>query len=123
MREPWQLFQELTALLTRTEESFAGDLAQVEEKLGAAFIANLTLAMGGEAAFAVNGFSASGPRWVMAALAYNPAVIDSSLRTLVDTFNAELDCSTGAFVFDACTYALGLAVPQSLLLRADQVIE
>jgi hypothetical protein len=90
MQEPWQLFQEFTALMTKTEESFAGDLTQVEEKLGAAFIANLTLAMGSEAAFALNGFSVTGPRWVMAALAYNPPVIDSSLRTLVDTFNAEL---------------------------------
>jgi hypothetical protein len=90
MREPWQLFQEFTALMTRTEESFAGDLAEVEATLGAAFIANLTLAMGTEAAFALNGFSVSGPRWVMAALVYNPPVIDGSLRTLVDTFNAEL---------------------------------
>jgi hypothetical protein len=102
MQEPWQLFQELTALMTRTEESFASDLAQVEEKLGGAFIANLTLAMGGEAAFALHGFSVSGPRWVMAALAYNPAVIDSSLRTLVDTFNAALalDAQQERIVFE-----------------------
>ena len=90
MQEPWQLFQEFTALMTKTEESFAGNLAEVEEKLGAGFIANLTGAMGTEAALALNGFSVSGPRWVMAALAYNPPTIDSSLRKLVDTFNAEL---------------------------------
>ena len=90
MQQPWQLFQDLTALMTQTDESVAADLAQVEEKLGEAFIANLTLALGGEAAFALEGFSVNGPRWLMAALAYNPAVIDSSLRTLVDTFNAEL---------------------------------
>jgi hypothetical protein len=90
MQEPWQLFQEFTTLMTKTEESFAGGLAEVEEKLGAGFIANLTGAMGTEAALAVNGFSVSGPRWVMAALAYNPAIIDSSLQKLIDTFNAEL---------------------------------
>ena len=90
MQEPWQLFQEFTALMTKNEESFASSMAEVEEKLGAGFIANLTAAMGTEAAFALNGFSVSGPRWVMAALAYNPPVIDSSLQTLVDTFNAEL---------------------------------
>jgi hypothetical protein len=90
MREPWQLFQEFTALMTKTEESFAGSLAEVEEKLGAGFIANLTAAMGTEAALALNGFSVNGPRWVMAALAYNPSVIDSSFQKLVDTFNAEL---------------------------------
>jgi hypothetical protein len=90
MREPLQLFQEFTALMTRAGESFAGDLVEMEEKLGAGFIANLTSAMGTEASFALNGFSVSGPRWIMAALAYNPPVIDSSIQTLIDTFNAEL---------------------------------
>jgi hypothetical protein len=90
MREPWQLFQEFTALMTKHEESFTGSLAEVEAKLGAGFISNLTAAMGTEAAFALNGLSVSGPRWVMAALAYNPPVIDSSLQKLMDTFNAEL---------------------------------
>jgi hypothetical protein len=90
MREPWQLFQEFTALMTKAEESFAGTLAEVEEKLGAGFITNLTAAMGGEAAFALNGLSLSGPLWVMAAVAYNPPVIDSSLQRLIDTINAEL---------------------------------
>ena len=46
--------------------------------------------MGTEAAFALNGLSTSGPTWVMASLANDPAVIDSSLQKLVDTFNAEL---------------------------------
>jgi hypothetical protein len=90
MREPWQLFQEFTALMTKTEESFAGSLAEVEDKLGAGFITNLTAAMGGEAAFALNGLSLSGPVWVMAAVAYNPPIIDSSLQRLIDTINAEL---------------------------------
>ncbi len=66
------------------------DLAQANEKLGAGFIENLTAAMGTEAAFALNGFSVNGPTWVLAALANNPTVIDSSLRKLVDAFNAEL---------------------------------
>ena len=90
MREPWQLFQEFTALMTNEEETFEGNLAKVDEKLGAGFVANLTAAMGTEAAFALNGFSVNGPAWVMAALANNPPVIDSSLQKLMDTFNAEL---------------------------------
>ena len=89
-REPWQLFQEFTALMTKENESFDADLAQANEKLGAGFIENLTAAMGTEAAFALNGFSVNGPTWVMAGLANDPAVIDSSLQKLVDTFNAEL---------------------------------
>ena len=46
--------------------------------------------MGTEGAFALNGFSVSGPTWVMAAVANNPPVIDSSLQKLVETFNAGL---------------------------------
>ncbi len=89
-REPWQLFQELTVLMTKEHESFDADLAQANGKLGAGFIENLTAAMGTESAFALNGFSVNGPTWVMAGLANDPAVIDSSLQKLVDTFNAEL---------------------------------
>jgi FecR protein len=90
MREPGQLFQEFSALMTKQRESFQGDLTRLEEKLGAGFVANLTAAMGTEAAFALHGFSVSGPTWVTIALANNPTVIDSSIAKLVDTFNAEL---------------------------------
>jgi hypothetical protein len=78
------------ALMTSQGESFQGDLTRAEEKLGAGFIATLTAAMGTEVAFGLQGFSASGPTWEMAGLANDPAVIDSSLSKLVDTFNAEL---------------------------------
>jgi hypothetical protein len=90
-REPKQLFQEFMALMTRANESFDADLAEVNEKLGAGYLENLTAALGTEAAFALNGFSVNGPAWMMTAVAYNPAVIDSSLRTLMDTVNAELE--------------------------------
>ena len=89
-REPWQLFEEFAVLMTRQNESFGGNLALANEKLGAGFIQNLTKAMGTEGAFALNGFSVNGPTWVMAALANNPSVIDSSLQKLVETFNAQL---------------------------------
>ncbi|RPJ73726.1 MAG: hypothetical protein EHM24_07400, partial [Acidobacteria bacterium] len=89
-REPWQLFQEFTALMTREEPTFDSHLAEANAKLGAGFMDDLTKAMGTEGAFAFNGFSVNGPTWVMAALANDPAVIDSSLQKLVETFNAEL---------------------------------
>jgi len=89
-REPWQLFQELTALLKKGNESFDADMAKANKKLGAGFLENLTAAMGTESAFALNGFSVDGPAWVMAALTYDPAVIDTSLRKLADAVNAEL---------------------------------
>lgn len=89
MREPWQIVQEFTAMMPY-ERSFENKLAEVDEKLGAGFLANLTGALGNEAAFTVDGFSVAGPRWTMVALAYNPAVIDDALRKFVDVFNAEL---------------------------------
>jgi hypothetical protein len=76
--------------MTKQHESFDADLAKANEKLGAGFIENLTAAMGTETAFALSGFSVNGPTWVMASLTNDPAVIDSSLQTLVDAFNAEL---------------------------------
>jgi hypothetical protein len=89
-REPLQLFEELTAQITRTEPDFESGLARLDEKLGAGFIQNLTGALGTEAALAVTGLSAAGPSWVGAGVANNPAVIDSSVQKLVETFNAEL---------------------------------
>lgn len=94
MREPGQLFQEFAALMTKKivppQESFQSHLTELEQKLGSGFVANLTAAVGTEAAVALQGFSTSGPAWVMVGLANDPTVIDRSLAKLVDTFNAEL---------------------------------
>jgi hypothetical protein len=89
-REPLQLFEDFTAQLTKSEPGFADGLAAMDEKLGAGFAQNLTAALGTESAMAVMGVSVSGPTWVVATVANNPAVIDNSLQKLVDTFNAEL---------------------------------
>lgn len=89
-REPLQLFEEFAAQITRSAPDFERGLATLDEKLGAGFVQGLAGALGTESALAVTGFSTSGPTWVMASLANNPGVIDSSLRQLVDAFNAEL---------------------------------
>lgn len=91
MREPNQLFQEFTALVTKQDPSFETEMAQVNQKLGPGYFQDLTSALGTEAAFALNGFSmTSGPVWTMAAVVYNPPVVDMSLRKLMDTINADL---------------------------------
>jgi len=89
-REPWQLFRELTAQLTKVGSSLEGDLAKANETLGAGFLENLAAAMGTESAFALNGFSVNGPTWVMVGLVNNTQVIDASMQKLAETFNAEL---------------------------------
>jgi hypothetical protein len=90
MREPNQLFQEFTTLMSKQDASFDAELAKVNEKLGVGFFQDLTAALGTEAAFSLNGVSVSGPVWTMAALVYNPAIVDGSLRKLMDSINAEL---------------------------------
>lgn len=90
MREPNQLFQEFTAVVTKQDPSFEADLAEVNQKLGPGFFEDLTMALGTEAAFALNGLSMNGPVWTMAALVYNPTVVDNSIRRLVEAVNAEL---------------------------------
>jgi hypothetical protein len=89
-REPWQLFEELTAQITKAEPDFAKGLATLDEKLGAGFVQNLTSGVGTEAAFAVTGLSTSGPTWILAIVANNQWLIDSSVEKLVEAFNAEL---------------------------------
>jgi ferric-dicitrate binding protein FerR (iron transport regulator) len=88
-REPLQLFEEFAAQITKADPDFERNLATMDEKLGAGFVQNLTAALGTEAALALTGLSAS-PTWVIASVAYNPAVIDSSIQKVVETFNAEL---------------------------------
>jgi hypothetical protein len=89
-REPLQLFEEFTARVAQFGPDFQHVLSTMDEKFGAGFAQNLTAALGTETAVALTGFSTSGPTWVMASVANNPAVIDSSLQKLVETFNSEL---------------------------------
>ena len=90
MREPAQLFQEFTGLMATQEPAFGQELSTLEAKLGAGFTANLTAAIGTEAAFAVQGVTVTGPTWVMVAVVNDPAVIDRSIGKLVDACNADL---------------------------------
>lgn len=90
MRQPGQLFQEFTALMAAQGVSIEGELAPVEEQLGSGFVANLTAAMGTEVAFALQGLSLTGPRWVAIGLVNDPSAVDTSVRRLVDACNADV---------------------------------
>ncbi len=89
-REPRQLFEEITAQFGKLDPSAAGDLAAAEEKLGIDFANDLAASFGTESAFALEGFSVTGPVWVLAALVNDPATLDKSIRRLVDVYNSEL---------------------------------
>lgn len=87
-REPGQLFEEVT-LLSNAQIA----LAQAESQLGIGFAKSLAAAVGTESAFALEGFGVTGPAWMMAMLANDPAVIDASVRKLVDVYNGEVAAS------------------------------
>jgi hypothetical protein len=89
-REPQQLIEELIAQLSQTEPMLQSNLAQAEEKLGISLTNDLARAFGTESAFALEGFSITGPVWVLAALVNDPPTLETSIRRLVDISNAEL---------------------------------
>ncbi len=89
-REPRQLFEEITAQFGKSDPSAAGDLAAAEAKLGIDFANDLAASLGTETAFALEGFSVTGPVWVLAALVNDPSTLDNSIRRLVDVYNSEL---------------------------------
>jgi hypothetical protein len=89
-REPRQLFEELMAQLTKSDPSTVGDLGRAEAKLGINFTGDLAPAFGTESAFALEGFSATGPVWVMAVLVNDPTTLDNAVGKMVAVFNSEL---------------------------------
>jgi hypothetical protein len=90
VRQPGQLFQEFTALMAGQGMPIQSELSQVEAELGNGFVANLTAAMGTEAAFALQGLSVTGPTWIAIGMVTDPSVIDASIRKLVDACNANV---------------------------------
>ena len=118
MRQPGQLFQEFTALMAQQEPTFATDLNTLEAELGTGFVANLAGAIGTEAAVALQGFSVTGPTWLMVAQVNDPALVDSAIGKLVEVCNSHAvagDPSTG------CT--LGQETANGLVWNTVRVAE
>ena len=88
-REPKQMFEEMLALTTRSDPSVLSRLAQAESALGVSLSNDLAASVGTESAIGVESISTKGPVWVMATLVNNPATLDTSIRRLVEGWNAE----------------------------------
>jgi len=88
-REPYQIFNELMALMGRSNPSSPGDLTQMEAMLGVSFADDFAASMGTESAFGLETVSLSGPVWVMAVLVHNPVALDLFIAKMVDAANAE----------------------------------
>jgi hypothetical protein len=90
-REPQQLFDELTAQLSRLSPTFQQELAAAQARMGIDFSNDLARALGTESAFALEGLSATGPVWTMAGLVNDSSLLDATIRRLASFVNAELE--------------------------------
>jgi hypothetical protein len=91
--EPRQLFQELTALIARSQPQFPGGLAQAESTLGVDFANDFASAIGSEASFGLNGISLNGFLWTLTMPVNDPVALDQLIRRMVDGCNAEFSRS------------------------------
>jgi hypothetical protein len=89
-REPQQMIEEVMAIFSRLNPSFQNNLAGAESKLGISFINDFAQAFGAESAFSVEGLSATGPVWSMAALVNDKALLENTIHKFVDAINAAL---------------------------------
>jgi len=83
------MLEEMLALTTQSDPSVLSRLAQAESALGVSFANDLAASIGTESAIGVESISTKGPVWVMATLVNNPATLDTSLRRLVQGWNAQ----------------------------------
>ena len=88
-REPGQMLDEMTALFTGTGSLFTGRAAGEESAADIfPFAAEFASVFGTEAAFGIEGISASGPLWVFAAPIYDSAAFDRAVFNLAESANA-----------------------------------
>jgi hypothetical protein len=90
-REPQQLFDELTAQISRLSPTFQQELAAAQARIGVDFSNDLARALGTESAFALEGLTATGPVWTMAGLVNDSSLLDTTIRRLASFMNAELE--------------------------------
>jgi hypothetical protein len=88
-REPRQMFEELIALISRSNPSVLSNLAEAEAKLGVKFSDDFAASLGTESALAIESFSTTGPVWVMAGLVNNASTLETVIQKLVEACNAE----------------------------------
>jgi hypothetical protein len=88
-REPRQMFEELTALIARSQPQFPSNLAKTESTLGVHFANDFASAVGTEASLSLDGISLNGFVWTLAVLLNDPPALDQFIRRMVDGCNAE----------------------------------
>lgn len=89
-RNPRQAFDELIAALGRVSSNIPEELRKFEEKSGVSVSQDLAAALGTDFTMIVERPSLPVPGWVGAFEVPQPALLDLSLRRLIDAFNREL---------------------------------
>ena len=90
-REPRQMFEELTGLISRSEPQFQENLAKAEAALGVRFADDFAAAVGTEAALSLDGFSLTGPAWTLAVLVNDPSALEGFIRRMAEGCNIEFE--------------------------------
>jgi hypothetical protein len=90
-REPQQLFDEITAQLSKLSSLFQSNIANAEAKIGFSFSNDLARAIGTESAFSIEGISTTGPVWTLAVLVNDSSTLDATIRKLVNAINSEFE--------------------------------
>jgi hypothetical protein len=90
IREPRELFDELTGQLAQLEPNFPAKLSELEAKLGINLANDVAAALGTDFAVAIERPAVPVPVWLAAAAVYKPESLDATVRRLADLFNGEL---------------------------------
>lgn len=96
-RNPRQAFDELIAALGRVSSSIPEELRKFEEKTGVSVSQDIAAALGTDFTITVERPSLPVPGWAAAFEVPQPALLDVSLRRLVDAFNRELPPAKSGF--------------------------
>lgn len=96
-RNPRQAFDELIAALGRVSSNIPEELKRFEEKTGVSVSQDVAAALGTDFTMIIERPSLPVPGWVGAFEVPQPALLDLSLRRLVEAFNRELPADKNEF--------------------------
>ena len=96
-RNPRQAFDELIAALGRVSSNIPDELNKFEQKTGVSVSQDIAAALGTDFTVAIERPTVPLPGWVGAFEVPQPALLDLSIRRLVDAFNRELPADKQEF--------------------------
>jgi hypothetical protein len=96
IKNPRSIMEELFQIIGSGDSNFPSELAKFEAKTGVSVLNDITAPLGGEVTFAFDGPVLPTPRWKAVFEVYDPATLQSTIGKLVDSFNREVQTSSGS---------------------------